>query len=93
MTTQPFLLHSIARRSWSQRSRNTRPSCSAVRMNTVYRLPCATAILTIGFLLIVSIYIQVAMLFGVYTPELFPTDVRLRANGIAATIVSPFIVL
>jgi len=56
-------------------------------------------ILTIGFLLIVAIYVQVAMLFGVYTPELFPTDVRLRANGIchtfgrAATIVSPFIVL
>jgi putative MFS transporter len=56
-------------------------------------------ILTVGFLLIVSIYTQVALLFGVYTPELFPTDVRLRANGIchtfgrAATIVSPFIVL
>jgi putative MFS transporter len=56
-------------------------------------------ILTVGFLLIVAIYVQVAMLFGVYTPELFPTDVRLRANGIchtfgrAATIVSPFIVL
>jgi MFS transporter, putative metabolite:H+ symporter len=56
-------------------------------------------ILTIGFLLIMAIYVQVAMLFGVYTPELFPTDVRLRANGIchtlgrAATIVSPFIVL
>jgi putative MFS transporter len=56
-------------------------------------------ILTVGFLLIVAIYIQVAMLFGVYTPELFPTDIRLRANGIchtfgrAATIVSPFIVL
>jgi putative MFS transporter len=56
-------------------------------------------ILSVGFLLIVSIYIQVAILFGVYTPELFPTDVRLRANGIchtfgrAATIVSPFIVL
>jgi MFS transporter, putative metabolite:H+ symporter len=56
-------------------------------------------ILTVGFLLIVAIYIQVALLFGVYTPELFPTDVRLRANGIchtfgrAATIVSPFIVL
>ena len=39
------------------------------------------------------------MLFGVYTPELFPTEVRLRANGICntlgrgATIVSPFIVL
>jgi MFS transporter, putative metabolite:H+ symporter len=56
-------------------------------------------ILSIGFLLIVSIYVQVAVLFGVYTPELFPTEVRLRANGIcntfgrAATIVSPFIVL
>jgi putative MFS transporter len=56
-------------------------------------------ILTVGFLLIMAIYVQVAMLFGVYTPELFPTDVRLRANGIchtfgrAATIVSPFVVL
>jgi putative MFS transporter len=56
-------------------------------------------ILSVGFLLIVAIYIQVALLFGVYTPELFPTEVRLRANGIcntvgrAATIVSPFIVL
>jgi len=36
---------------------------------------------TVGFCLIVAIYVQVAMLFGVYTPELFPTDVRLRANG------------
>src|ERR1700737_3112681 len=59
----------------------------------------ASALLTVGFLLIVAIYVQVAILFGVYTPELFPTEVRLRANGIcntigrAATIVSPFIVL
>ena len=56
-------------------------------------------LLTVGFLLIVTIYIQVAMLFGVYTTELFPTKVRLRGNGIcntvgrAATIVSPFIVV
>jgi MFS transporter, putative metabolite:H+ symporter len=56
-------------------------------------------VLTVGFFLIIAIYIQVAILFGVYTPELFPTDVRLRANGIcntlgrAATIVSPFLVL
>jgi len=56
-------------------------------------------ILTVGCLLILAIYVQVAILFGVYTPELFPTEVRLRANGIcntlgrAATIVSPFIVL
>src|SRR5207245_2772192 len=56
-------------------------------------------LLTVGFLLIVAIYVQVAILFGVYTPELFPTEIRLRANGIcntlgrAATIVSPFIVV
>jgi putative MFS transporter len=56
-------------------------------------------ILTVGFLLVLAIYVQVALLFGVYTPELFPTEVRLRANGIcntlgrAATIVSPFAVL
>src|SRR5215813_1537959 len=31
----------------------------------------AWLILTVGFLLIVAIYVQVAMLFGVYTPELF----------------------
>ncbi|MBO0752751.1 MAG: MFS transporter [Bradyrhizobiaceae bacterium] len=56
-------------------------------------------VLTVGFLLILAIYVQVALLFGVYTPELFPTELRLRANGIcntlgrAATIVSPFAVL
>jgi len=56
-------------------------------------------VLTVGFLLVLAIYIQVALLFGVYTPELFPTGLRLRANGIcntfgrAATIVSPYAVL
>src|SRR5262249_48021167 len=55
-------------------------------------------ILSVGFVLIVAIYIQTAILFGVYTPELFPTEIRLRANGICntfgrgATVVSPFIV-
>jgi MFS transporter, putative metabolite:H+ symporter len=55
-------------------------------------------VLSVGFVLIVAIYIQTAILFGVYTPELFPTEIRLRANGICntfgrgATVVSPFIV-
>jgi putative MFS transporter len=58
-----------------------------------------TTILVVGFLLIVSIYVQAVVLFGVYTPELFPTEVRLRAVGICNTfgrlcnIVAPFIVL
>jgi MFS transporter, putative metabolite:H+ symporter len=55
-------------------------------------------ILTVGFILIVSIYVQTALLYGIYPPELFPTEIRLRANGICnmfgrgATVVSPFIV-
>jgi putative MFS transporter len=55
-------------------------------------------VLTVGFILIVSIYVQTALLYGVYPPELFPTEIRLRANGICnmfgrgATVVSPFIV-
>jgi putative MFS transporter len=53
----------------------------------------------VGFALTVPIYILVAVLFGVYIPELFPTEVRLRASGICqtlgrgATIVTPFIVV
>jgi putative MFS transporter len=55
-------------------------------------------VLSVGFVLIVAIYIQTAILFGVYTPELFPTEIRLRANGICNTfgrfssVVVPFIV-
>lgn len=55
-------------------------------------------VLSVGCVLIVAIYVQTAILFGVYTPELFPTEIRLRANGICntlgrgATVVSPFMV-
>ena len=58
-----------------------------------------TPLLVVGFVLIVGIYILTALLYGVYTSELFPTEVRLRGNGLCnmlgrgATIVSPFIVL
>jgi putative MFS transporter len=57
------------------------------------------AVLGTGFLLIVGIYVLTALLYGVYTSELFPTEVRLRANGICnmfgrgATIVTPLIVV
>jgi len=78
-------------------------SIATVVLGAIYAtFTAATApaiVLTVGFLLVLVIYIQVAILFGVYTPELFPTEVRLRANGIcntlgrAATIVSPFAVL
>jgi putative MFS transporter len=57
-----------------------------------------TAVLSVGFVLIVAIYVLTSLSFGVYTPELFPTEIRLRANGVCntlgrlATVVSPFVV-
>ena len=53
----------------------------------------------VGFLLVVSIYILVALLFAIYIPELFPTDLRMRAVGLCntlgrtATIFTPFLVV
>jgi len=53
----------------------------------------------VGFLLVVCIYILVALLFAIYIPELFPTDVRMRAAGLCntigrtATIFTPFLVV
>jgi len=55
------------------------------------------ALLAVGFLLTVPIYVLVAVLFAIYIPELFPTEVRLRAAGICntfgrgATILTPFL--
>ena len=52
-----------------------------------------------GLLLVIPIYVLVAGLFGMYVPELFPTEVRLRASGICntfgrgATIGTPFLVV
>jgi putative MFS transporter len=52
-----------------------------------------------GFILIIPIYVLVTLLFAIYIPELFPTEVRLRASGICntfgrgATIITPFIVI
>ncbi len=75
-------------------------SISTIVFGLIYpMLSEPAAFVTIGFCLLLSIYVLVALLYGVYTPELFPTEVRLRANGICnmlgrgATIVSPFIVV
>ena len=42
-------------------------------------------LMAVGFTLIVPIYVLVALLFAVYIPELFPTEIRLRASGICNT--------
>jgi MFS transporter, putative metabolite:H+ symporter len=38
-------------------------------------------VLAIGFILIVAIYVQTAILYGVYTPELFPTASATCSDG------------
>jgi putative MFS transporter len=53
----------------------------------------------VGFFLMIPVYVLVTVLFAVYIPELFPTEVRLRASGICntfgrgATILTPFLVV
>ena len=57
------------------------------------------ALTLVGFALTIPIYVLVALLFGIYIPELFPTEVRLRASGLCntlgrgATVVTPFLVV
>jgi putative MFS transporter len=56
-------------------------------------------LLLTGFALIIPIYVLVALLFAIYIPELFPTEVRLRASGIcnmfgrSAIIFTSFLVV
>ena len=85
---RPQARPSSAPRSGASSSARSIPSCSD-----------PTCLLAVGFLLIVGIYVLTALLYGVYTSELFPTEVRLRANGICnmfgrgATIVTPLLVV
>ncbi|HZB90946.1 MAG TPA: MFS transporter [Stellaceae bacterium] len=66
----------------------------------IYPFVAAPAlVLGTGFLLMIGIYVLTAILYGVYTAELFPTGVRLRANGLCNffgrgfTVVTPFLVV
>jgi len=53
----------------------------------------------VGMVLTAAIFVLYALLFGIYIPEMFPTEVRLRAAGLCntfgrgATIFTPFIVI
>ncbi len=55
-------------------------------------------VIVAGLCLIVPIYILTAILYGVYTAEIFPTEVRLTANGLCNffgrgfTVITPFII-
>lgn len=85
---------------WGRKPTIVGASAAAILFGIVYPLTTDPWLLPlIGFGLTVPIYVLVALLFGIYIPELFPTEVRLRASGICntfgrgATIVTPFVVI
>lgn len=85
---------------WGRKTTIVGASAAAIVFGIAYPLTTDPWLLPlVGFCLTVPIYVLVALLFGIYIPELFPTEVRLRASGICntfgrgATIITPFIVI
>ncbi|GAB7526279.1 MFS transporter [Paraburkholderia sp. 2C] len=86
--------------SWGRKKTIIAASLLAILFGAIYPFVSNPLLLpVVGLLLTIPIYVLVALLFAVYVPELFPTEVRLRASGICntlgrgATIVTPFIVV
>ncbi|MFM0467585.1 MFS transporter [Paraburkholderia strydomiana] len=86
--------------AWGRKPTIIGSSLAAIAFGAMYPFITSPVILPIvGLLLTIPIYVLVALLFAVYVPELFPTEVRLRASGVCntlgrgATIVTPFIVV
>jgi putative MFS transporter len=86
--------------SWGRKPTIIGASLLTIVIGSVYPFVHSPAVLlAVGFLLMIPIYVLVAVLFAIYIPELFPTEVRMRASGICntfgrgATILTPFIVV
>ena len=85
---------------WGRKPTIIGASALTVALGAIYpTIADPVALPVVGFALTIPIYVLVALLFGIYIPELFPTEVRLRASGIVntlgrgATIVTPFLVV
>jgi putative MFS transporter len=86
--------------SWGRKPTIVAASALAIVFAAIYPFVHDPVMLPIvGFCLTVPIYVLVALLFGVYIPELFPTEIRMRASGFvnmvgrsAAVIVPPLVV-
>jgi len=83
---------------WGRKPTIVAASSASILLGGIYPFVKAPGVLMlIGFLLMIAIYVLVSVLFAIYIPELFPTELRLRAAGIcnmfgrAATIVTPFV--
>jgi MFS transporter, putative metabolite:H+ symporter len=86
--------------SWGRKRTIVGASLLTILVGAVYPFITNAALVPVaGFALVIPIYVQVTLLFAIYIPELFPTEVRMRASGIcntlgrAATIVTPFLVV
>jgi putative MFS transporter len=85
---------------WGRKPTIIGASLATILIGSVYPfLRNPVGLLIAGFLLMIPIYVLVTLLFAIYIPELFPTEVRLRASGICntfgrgATILTPFLVI
>jgi MFS transporter, putative metabolite:H+ symporter len=85
---------------WGRKPTIIGASLISVILGIIYPMISDPVLLpAVGFALTVPIYVLVALLFGIYIPELFPTEVRMRASGLVntlgrgATIVTPFLVV
>ena len=83
---------------WGRRSTIVAASSASILVGGIYPfVKSPHELMLVGFLLMIAIYTLVSLLFAIYIPELFPTEVRLRAAGICnmfgrgATIVTPFV--
>jgi putative MFS transporter len=86
--------------SWGRKPTIVGASLFTIAVGCIYPFVENPVVLVIsGFILIIPIYVLVTLLFAIYIPELFPTEVRLRASGICntfgrgATIITPFMVI
>ncbi|MBZ5700973.1 MAG: MFS transporter [Acidobacteriia bacterium] len=86
--------------SWGRRPTIIGASLLTILLGGIYPFIRDPVLLPlVGFLLMIPIYVLVTLLFAIYIPELFPTEVRLRATGICntfgrgSTIVTPFLVV
>jgi MFS transporter, putative metabolite:H+ symporter len=86
--------------SWGRKPTIIGASLVTILLGSIYPyIKDPVPLLIAGFLLMIPIYVQVTLLFAIYIPELFPTDVRMRAGGICntfgrgATIITPFLVV
>jgi len=82
---------------WGRKPTIVAASSASILLGGIYPFfKAPQELMLVGFFLRIAIYILVSLLFAIYIPELFPTEVRLRAAGIcnmfgrAATIATPF---